>query len=71
MNTCLSYQIFVCACRKICTRCYAVKLKVDLLSDHSIVTSLTSLLEGTIPNQNEVKERLQLSQVELEHWTKT
>ncbi len=32
---------------------------------HSIDASLTSLMEGTIPHQNEVEERLQLSQVEL------
>jgi hypothetical protein len=29
------------------------------------------LIEGTIPYQNQVEERLQLSQVELEHWAKT
>jgi hypothetical protein len=32
---------------------------------------LTSLIEGTIPHQNEVEERIQLSQVELEQWVKT
>jgi hypothetical protein len=40
-------------------------------SAHSIDASLTSLIEGFIPNQNEVEERLQLSQVELEPWAKT
>jgi hypothetical protein len=36
-----------------------------------IDASLTSLMEGPIPHPNEVEERLQLSQVELEQWAKT
>jgi hypothetical protein len=50
-----------------CTTCLFVKFEADYLID----ASLTSLIEGTFPHQNEVEERLQLSQVELEQWAKT
>jgi hypothetical protein len=42
-----------------------------LEADYSIDASLTRLMEGTIPHHNEVEERLQLSQVDLEQWAKT